>query len=43
LYRYPPALGIKTSLKNIGQFDCEGCKAFTLPLYLLWDWQQYCG
>jgi len=33
---------IKTSLKNIGQFDCEGCKALTLPLYLLWNWQQYC-
>ena len=40
--RYQPRLGIKTSLKNIGQFDCEGCKALTLPLYLLWNWQQYC-
>ena len=38
-----PVEGIKTSLKNIGSFDCEGCRTLTLPLYLLWNWQQYGG
>lgn len=40
--RYQPKTGIKTSLKNIGTFDCEGCRTLTLPLYLLWNWQFYC-
>ncbi len=41
--RYKPALGIKSSLKNIGEYDCEGCRTLALPLYLLWNWQHYCG
>ena len=41
--RYSPPVGIKTSLKNIGASDIEGCRTISLPLYLLWNWKYYCG
>ena len=39
--RYSPEIGFKTSLKNIGEYDCEGCRTVSLPLYLLWNWKRY--
>ncbi|MBE5807391.1 MAG: ATP-binding protein [Clostridiales bacterium] len=39
--RYHPSFGIKTSLKNIGEAECEGCRTLSLPLFLLWNWRKY--
>lgn len=39
--RYSPEVGFKTSLKNIGEYDCEGCRTVSLPLYMLWNWKRY--
>lgn len=40
--RYAPPFGIKTSLKNIGASEKDGCSVLSLPLYLLWNWRHYC-
>ena len=39
--RYSPEMGIKTSLKNIGENVCENTRTINLPLYLLWNMTDY--
>ena len=39
--RYSPAVGIKASMKNIGQSLCDNTRTVSLPLYLLWNMEQY--
>ncbi len=35
--KYGNTTGFKLSLKNIAENDCEGTRAVSLPLYLLWN------
>lgn len=35
--KYKPGKGVKLSQKNIAVNDCEGTKAFSIPLYLSWN------
>ncbi len=35
--KYRNKTGFKLSLKNIAENDCEGTKAISLPLYLIWN------
>lgn len=35
--KYHNKTGFKLSLKNIAENDCEGTKAISLPLYLIWN------
>lgn len=39
--KYKPNKGIKLSQKNIAVNDCEGTKAFSIPLYLNWNIDYY--
>ena len=39
--KYAPKIGFKLSQKNIALNDCQGAKAFSLPLYLSWNLDFY--
>lgn len=39
--KYSPKTGFKLSQKNIALNDCEGAKAFSVPLYLCWNLDNY--
>ena len=41
--KYQNKTGFKLSLKNIAENDCEGTKAVSLPLYLIWNMKFYIG
>ena len=39
--RYQPRTGFKFSMKNIGESCTESTRTVSLPLFLVWNWQEY--
>ena len=39
--KYRPSIGLKFSMKNVGNHEVEGTKTYSIPLYLIWMMKKY--
>ena len=39
--KYQPKMGVKFSMKNVGDNKVENTKTYSVPLYLIWRVKQY--
>lgn len=39
--KYTPRMGVKFSMKNVGENRTEGTSTYSIPLYMIWKLEQY--